>query len=64
MAQSGHELVHCTCPLSGVKQTSQLAPLAMPVLRFTIRRRDLISMAYRGLQKQRRSFVPRQTLFK
>ena len=25
MAQSGHELVHCTCPLSGVKQTSQLA---------------------------------------
>jgi hypothetical protein len=25
MAQSGHELVHCQCPLSGVKRTSQFA---------------------------------------
>jgi hypothetical protein len=24
LAQSGHALVHCTCPLSGVKQTSQI----------------------------------------
>ena len=23
LAQSGHGLVHCTCPLSGVKRTSQ-----------------------------------------
>jgi len=25
LAQSGHALVHCKCPLSGVKQTSLFA---------------------------------------
>src|SRR6516164_10431795 len=25
LAQSGHKLVHCTCPLSGVKRTSLFA---------------------------------------
>jgi hypothetical protein len=48
----------------GGKADIAVGALAMPVLRFTIRRRDPISMAYRGLQKQHRSFVPRQTLFK
>ena len=26
LAQSGHRLLHCTCPLSGVKRTSTCAP--------------------------------------
>ena len=26
LAQSGHELVHCPCPLSGVKRTWLIAP--------------------------------------
>jgi hypothetical protein len=45
----------------GGKADIPVAALGTPV---TIRRRYPISMAYRSLQKQHRSFVSRQTVFK